>query len=161
MAGLSSVTAPPASPDCTVIWAKDRFVLSQKDYNTQYEPIWYGWLEGAPRLCRVGDDKQSDLWQFDRPAQSPLHPTTKPVALAAKAILNSSQEGDAVLDLFGGSGTTMLAAEQAGRACYMTECEPKYCDVICRRMAAHWNADENIFLLRNGQKTAWRELSQT
>jgi hypothetical protein len=71
----------------TIIWAKDRFVLAQKDYNTQYEPIWYGWLAGEKRLCPVGDDTQSDLWQFDRPMRSPLHPTTKPVALAGKAII--------------------------------------------------------------------------
>jgi len=142
----------------TIIWAKDRFVLSRKDYNTQYEPIWYGWLEGAKRLCPVGDDKQSDLWQFDRPGQSPLHPTTKPVALAGKAIMNSSHPGDLVLDLFGGSGTTMLAAEQADRTCFMSEEEPKYCDVICRRMALHWNADADIFLIRGGEKTPYREL---
>jgi len=118
----------------TIIWAKDRFVPSRKDYNTQYEPVYYGWLEGAARLCPVGDDKQSDLWQFDRPGASPLHPTTKPVALPGKAIMNSSHPGDLVLDLFGGSGTIMLAAEQADRVCYMCDCAPKYCDVITRRM---------------------------
>ena len=141
----------------TIIWAKDKFVLSRKDYNTQYEPIWYGWLGDAARLCKVGDDKQSDLWQFDRPMKSPDHPTTKPVALAAKAIMNSSHEGDVVLDFFGGSGTTMLAAEQCGRVCYMSEVESKYCDVIARRMALHWNADEDIYLLQNGAKIRYRD----
>jgi len=143
----------------TIIWAKDRFVLSRKDYNTQYEPLWYGWLEGAARLCPVGDDKQSDLWQFDRPGASPLHPTMKPVALPGKAIMNSSHPGDLVLDLFGGSGTTMLACEQADRTCYMCDCAPKYCDVITRRMALHWNADSDIFLLRDGKKTPYREVT--
>jgi DNA modification methylase len=143
----------------TIIWAKDRFVLSRKDYNTQYEPLYYGWLSGAPRLCPVGDDKQSDLWQFDRPGQSPLHPTTKPVALAGKAIMNSSHPGDLVLDLFGGSGTTLIACEQADRVCYMSEAEAKYCDVICRRLALHWNADEDIFLLRDGKKVSYREVA--
>jgi DNA modification methylase len=144
----------------TIIWAKDRFVLSRKDYNTQYEPIYYGWLGSAARLCKVGDEKQSDLWQFDRPTKSPDHPTTKPVALAAKAILNSSHEGDVVLDLFGGSGTTMLACEQTNRACFMSECEGKYCDIIARRMAQHWNSDADIFLLRDGKKTPFSEVME-
>jgi len=117
----------------TIIWAKDRLVLSRKDYHTQYEPIWYGWVEGEKRLCPLEDRGQSDLWSFDRPLKSPEHPTMKPIALVAKAINNSSHAGDAVLDLFGGSGTTLLAAEQTDRACYMMELDPKYNDVICKR----------------------------
>jgi DNA modification methylase len=145
----------------TIIWAKDRFVLAQKDYNTQYEPIWYGWLAGEKRLCPVGDDTQSDLWQFDRPMRSPLHPTTKPVALAGKAIMNSSHPGDNVLDLFGGSGTTLIAADQAERTCFMMDAEPRYVDVICKRTAQSWQSDKDIFLLRGGEKIPYRELSYT
>ena len=95
----------------TIIWAKDRLVLSRKDYHTQYEPIWYGWLDGAPRLCELTDRTQSDLWEIPRPSRSEEHPTMKPVELVARAIENSSREGDLVLDLFGGSGTTLIAAE--------------------------------------------------
>lgn len=117
----------------TIIWNKDRLVLSRKDYHTKYEPIWYGWKEGESRLCPLADRKQSDVWDFDRPSKSEEHPTMKPVALVAKAICNSSKKGDVVLDLFGGSGTTLIAAEQTGRKCRMSELDPKYVDVIINR----------------------------
>ena len=120
----------------TIIWAKDSLVLSRKDYHTQYEPIWYGWLGNggqAKRLYPLKDRKQSDLWQIPRPKVSVEHPNMKPVALVAKALQNSSRAGDVVLDLFGGSGTTLIAAEQTGRACRMMELDPKYCDVIIAR----------------------------
>lgn len=117
----------------TIIWNKDRLVLSRKDYHTKYEPIWYGWKEGESRLCPLADRKQCDVWDFDRPSKSEEHPTMKPVALVAKAITNSSKKGDIVLDLFGGSGTTLIAAEQTGRRCRMSELDPKYVDVIVNR----------------------------
>ena len=117
----------------TIIWNKDRLVLSRKDYHTKYEPIWYGWKEGAPRLHPVEDRKQSDVWDFERPTKSDEHPTMKPVALVAKAIVNSSNEGDIILDLFGGSGTTLIASEQTGRRCRMMELDPKYIDIIITR----------------------------
>jgi DNA modification methylase len=143
----------------TIIWAKDRLVLSRKDYHTQYEPIWYGWLEGEKRLCPLQDRQQSDLWQFDRPSKSAEHPTMKPIALAAKAINNSSHIGDAVLDLFGGSGTTLLAAEQSGRASYSMELDPKYCDVITKRYLEYQKSDADIFLLRGGERLAYHEIA--
>ena len=117
----------------TIIWNKDRLVLSRKDYHTKYEPIWYGWKEGGPRLCPLEDRKQSDVWDFDRPSVSKEHPTMKPVELVAHALENSSHSGDIVLDLFGGSGTTLIAAEQLNRKCYMMELDPKYVDVIITR----------------------------
>lgn len=117
----------------TIIWNKDHLVLSRKDYHTKYEPIWYGWKDGAPRLCPLEDRKQSDVWDFDRPIRSEEHPTMKPVPLVAKAVMNSSKTGDAVLDLFGGSGTTLIACEQLSRNCYMAELDPIYCDVIIER----------------------------
>lgn len=117
----------------TVIWAKDRLVLSRKDYHTQYEPIWYGWNGEGPRLSPVLDRKQSDLWQIQRPSRSDLHPTTKPVELVERAIMNSSKRGNVVLDLFGGSGSTLIASEKTGRRCFMTELDPRYVDVICKR----------------------------
>jgi len=143
----------------TIIWAKDRLVLSRKDYHTQYEPIWYGWLDGEKRLCPLEDRQQSDHWEFERPAKSKEHPTMKPIALAARAINNSSHTGDPVLDLFGGSGTTLLAAEQTGRVCYMMELDPKYCDVIAKRTIEYHKSDSGVFLLRDGEKIAYNEIS--
>ena len=117
----------------TIIWNKDTLVLSRKDYHTKYEPIWYGWKDGGPRLCPLEDRKQSDVWDFDRPKKSEEHPTMKPVALVQQAIINSSKKGDIVLDLFGGSGTTLIAAHQTGRVCRMMELDPHYVDVIIKR----------------------------
>jgi len=117
----------------TIIWAKDRLVLSRKDYHTQYEPIWYGWNDKAPRLCEVADRKQSDLWQIQRPSRNEYHPTMKPIELVQQSILNSSRPGDIILDSFGGSGSTLIAAEQTGRKCRMVELDTQYCDVILQR----------------------------
>ena len=117
----------------SIIWNKDTLVLSRKDYHTKYEPIWYGWKDGEARLCPLKDRKQSDVWDFDRPKRSDEHPTMKPVPLVMKAITNSSKPSDIVLDLFGGSGTTLIAAEETGRKCYMMELDPHYCDVIIDR----------------------------
>jgi DNA modification methylase len=117
----------------TVIWAKDRLVLSRKDYHTQYEPIWYGWNAEAARLAIVEDRKQSDLWEIERPSKSELHPTMKPIELVQKSIVNSSKPGNIVLDSFGGSGSTLIACEQTNRKCRMVELDPQYCDVIIAR----------------------------
>lgn len=117
----------------TIIWAKDTAVLSRKDYNTQYEPIWYGWEESAPRVHQIADHTQTDVWSIKRPKRSEEHPTMKPVELVARALTNSSKKGAPVLDLFGGSGTTLMASEQTGRRCYMMELDPHYCDVIIKR----------------------------
>ena len=116
----------------TIIWAKDSLVLSRKDYHTQYEPLWYGWLEGAPHLA-LQDRKQSDLWEIDRPKRSDEHPTMKPLELVGRSLQNSSPAGALVMDVFGGSGTTLIAAEQLGRSCYMMELDPHYVDVIINR----------------------------
>lgn len=118
----------------TIIWNKDHLVLSRKDYHTKYEPIWYGWKEGESRLCPLKDRKQSDVWDFDRPTKSIEHPTMKPVPLVAKAITNSSKHGNAILDLFGGSGTTLIACEQLNRKCYMAELDPM---ILCEKRRTH------------------------
>lgn len=117
----------------TIIWAKDRLVLSRKDYHTQYEPIWYGWHGESARAVAVEDRTQSDLWQCNRPSKSDLHPTMKPVELVERAITNSSKPKAVVLDLFGGSGSTLIACEKTGRRCRMIELDPLYCDVIVKR----------------------------
>ena len=117
----------------TIIWAKDRLVLSRKDYHTQYEPIWYGWNDAGPRLNPVADRKQSDLWQINRPSKSELHPTTKPVELIVQMLQNSSKPDNLVLEPFCGSGSTLIACEQTRRSCRAIELDPKYCDVIVTR----------------------------
>jgi DNA modification methylase len=117
----------------TIIWAKDALVISRKDYHTQYEPIWYGWNADDSRLSPLLDRKQSDVWNVDRPRVSKLHPTTKPVELVERAINNSSQRTNLVLDLFLGSGSTLIAAEKTGRRCFGMELDPKYADVIIER----------------------------
>ena len=115
-----------------VIWAKNTFTLGRADYQRQYEPILYGWKDGAEHFwCGARD--QGDVWFFDKPAKNDLHPTMKPVALVERAIRNSSKSRDIVLDPFGGSGTTMIAAERTGRRARLVELEPRYVDVIVRR----------------------------
>ncbi len=115
-----------------VIWAKNTFTLGRSDYQRQYEPILYGWPDGATRHW-CGDRDQSDVWQIKKPHKNDLHPTMKPVELVERAIRNSSRSGNLVLDPFGGSGTTLIAAEKSGRLARLIELDPKYVDVIVRR----------------------------
>ena len=143
----------------TIIWNKNRLVLSRKDYHTKYEPIWYGWKDGSPRLTPLKDRKQSDVWDIERPSRSDEHPTMKPVELVAKAIENSSRKSDLVLDLFGGSGTTMIAAEQTGRASRLMELDGKYCDVIVNRyIGLMGNEGADVYLIRDGIKKEYSEV---
>ncbi len=115
-----------------IIWAKNHFTLGASDYQRQYEPILYGWKEGVDHYwCGARD--QSDIWPVNKPVKNDLHPTMKPVELIERAIRNSSKNRDIILDCFGGSGSTIIAAEKLGRQCRMIEMEPKYCDVIIKR----------------------------
>ncbi len=115
-----------------VIWSKDRFTLGRSDYQRQYEPILYGWPQATDHYwCGARD--QGDVWQIDRPRANDLHPTMKPIALVERAIRNSSKGRDTVLDPFGGSGTTLMAAEATGRQAALVELDAGYCDVIVRR----------------------------
>jgi DNA modification methylase len=116
----------------TIIWAKDRFVLGRADYQRQYEPIWFGWREGAKRHW-CGDRDQGDVWTIPRPAVSELHPSQKPLELVERAIKNSSRSGDVVADFFLGAGSALVASERTGRACYGTELSPHYCDIAIAR----------------------------
>jgi DNA modification methylase len=115
-----------------VIWAKNTFTLGRSDYQRQYEPILYGWKQGADHYW-CGDRDQGDVWFFDKPAKNDLHPTMKPVALVERAIRNSSKSRDIVLDPFGGSGTTLIAAERTGRWARLIELDTKYADVAVQR----------------------------
>ncbi len=115
-----------------VIWAKNTFTIGRSDYQRQYEPILYGWKEGIRHFWSGARD-QGDVWFVDKPVRNDLHPTMKPVELVEKAVLNSSKRGEIILDLFAGSGTTVIAAEKNGRSCYACELDPKYVDVIVER----------------------------
>ncbi|WP_093291594.1 site-specific DNA-methyltransferase [Thermoactinomyces sp. DSM 45892] len=115
-----------------LIWVKNMIVLGRSDYHWRHEPILYGWKSGSPHNW-YGDRKQSTVWEIDKPVRNAEHPTMKPVVLPAKAIQNSCKPRGIVLDLFSGSGSTLLAAEQTDRVCYGLELDPVYCDVIIRR----------------------------
>lgn len=115
-----------------IVWAKNTFTLGRADYQRQYEPILYGWREGNDHYwCGARD--QGDVWFFNKPLKNDLHPTMKPIELVERAIRNSSKNQDIVLDVFGGSGSTLIASEKTGRSARLMELDPKYVDVIIRR----------------------------
>jgi DNA modification methylase len=116
----------------TICWIKDSLVLGRSDYHYRHEPIFYGWKPGAAHYF-VDDRTQDSVWEIPRPKRSAEHPTMKPVALVERAIRNSSKPGDIVLEPFGGSGSTLLAAEATQRRARVIELDPRYCDVIVRR----------------------------
>ena len=115
-----------------LIWKKSTMVMGRQDYHWKHEPCLYGWKEGAGHLWAT-DRKQTTILEFDKPNRNKEHPTMKPVALFEYQMLNNTKGGDIVLDSFGGSGTTLLAAEKNGRVAYLMELDPKYCDVIVQR----------------------------
>lgn len=115
-----------------IIWGKNHFTMGRSDYQRQYEPILYGWPEGAKHFwCGARD--QSDLWHYNKPNTNDLHPTMKPVELVCRALENSSKREDIILDSFGGSGTTLIACEKMKRQARLIELDPVFCDVIVRR----------------------------
>lgn len=116
----------------TIIWNKNSMVLGHLDYQKKHEPCLYGWKEGAGHLW-ASDRKQTTVIDFQRPTKSDLHPTMKPIGLFDYQIRNNTKGGDIVLDLFGGSGTTIMACEQNGRKACVMEYDPKYVDVIIDR----------------------------
>lgn len=115
-----------------LIWKKSSLVLGRQDYQWQHEPCLYGWKDGAGHLW-AADRKQTTILEFDKPSRNGEHPTMKPVALFEYQMLNNTKGGDIVLDSFGGSGTTLIAAEKNGRIARLMELDPKYCDVIVKR----------------------------
>lgn len=116
-----------------LVWEKNSatFSLGRLDYDYQHEPIFYTWTKKHHNY-RKGEYRTT-IWKYDKPRKCDLHPTMKPVALVANCLMDGTEEGDIVLDVFGGSGTTMIACEQLGRKCRMMELDPHYCDVIIAR----------------------------
>ena len=115
-----------------LIWKKSTLAMGRQDYHWKHEPCLYGWKEGAGHLW-AADRKQTTILEFDKPHRNGEHPTMKPVELFEYQMLNNTKGGDIVLDSFGGSGTTIIAAEKNGRVGYAMEIDPKYVDVIVKR----------------------------
>lgn len=115
-----------------LIWVKNRMCFGRQDYQWRHEPCLYGWKDGASHKW-YSDRKQTTCIEIDKPIKSEEHPTMKPLALFAYQMQNSTKEGDVVLDSFGGSGTTLIVAEQTGRKARLMELDPHYCDVIIAR----------------------------
>lgn len=120
----------------TLVWVKDTLVMGRADYHYRHESIFYGWKEGAAHQAPP-DRKQDTVWEIARPKRSTEHPTMKPVELIVKAIKNSTNQNQIVLDLFGGSGSTLIAAQETNRIGYLMELDPRYVDVICARYQKH------------------------
>ncbi len=140
-----------------LVWVKNSLVLGRQDYHWRHEPILYGWKEGAGHYF-VDDRTQDTVWEYDKPRVADLHPTMKPLELVGRAIKNSSKKGERVLDLFGGSGSTLIASEQAGRKAMLMELDEKYADVIVKRYIKFKGSLDNCFLLRDGIKTPLSEI---
>jgi site-specific DNA-methyltransferase (adenine-specific) len=133
-----------------LIWQKQTMVMGRQDYHWQHEPCLYGWKDGAGHLW-ASDRKQTTILKFDRPSRNGEHPTMKPVELIAYQVANNTKGGDIVLDLFGGIGSTMVAAHKLGRTAYLMELDEKYCDVILQRMHKLF---PDLIVKRNGEPFA-------
>lgn len=142
------------------IWVKQSLVLGRSDYQWQHEPVLYGWKPTGKHRW-YSDRKQTTVWNFDRPTKSPDHPTMKPVPLMAYPIQNSSMTNCIVYEPFGGSGSTLIACEQTGRICFVVELDEKYCDVIVRRYIETAGEDTEVFLLRDGEKIAFKDVPKS
>lgn len=119
-----------------LIWKKNAatFSMGRLDYDYQHEPIFYTWTK---KHNFYGKGYQTTIWEYDKPRKCDLHPTMKPIPLIAHAIENSSKVGDNIIDIFGGSGSTLMACEEMNRKCYMMELDPHYCDVIIDRWESY------------------------
>lgn len=130
---LQAIDKSPLALKHMLVWNKNNHVLGRCDYNYKHEPIIYGWKKKGTHTFYGGGKFKTTVWDIAKPLKNDLHPTMKPVELVANCIFDGSKVGDIVLDIFGGSGTTLIAAEQTGRRCYMMELDPHYCDVIIAR----------------------------
>ena len=141
-----------------LIWEKDTFVFGRQDYHWKHEPILYGWKDGAAHYF-VDDRTQDTIWNFPKPKANDLHPTMKPLELVGKAIKNSSRKNEIILDLFGGSGSTLIASEQIERKAYLMELDERYVDVIVKRYLRFVQSYENSYLIRDGIKTPLADIA--
>ena len=142
-----------------LIWVKNSLVLGRQDYHWRHEPILYGWKEGAAHYF-VDDRTQDTIWEYNKPRRNEDHPTMKPLELVGKAISNSSRPNELVLDLFGGSGSTLIAAEQLSRVSYLMELDERYVDVIVKRFIRSVGEDlvNESYRIRDGVKTYLKDI---
>ena len=140
------------------IWVKNSLVLGRSPYQWQHEPVLFGWLPNGKHKW-FADRKQSTIWNFDKPKKSAQHPTMKPIPLLAYPIKNSSAPNGVVMDLFGGSGSTLIACEQTDRICRTMELDPKYASVIVERFYQEYPA-QKIVVQRSGQSLEYADLRQ-
>ena len=139
------------------IWKKNSLVLGRSPYNWIHEPILFGWLRGGKHRWFTGRS-ETTVWNYDKPKKNGEHPTMKPVPLLCYPIKNSSQVNGIVMDLFGGSGSTLIACEQIDRICYTLELDPKYATVIVKRYIEQAGSDEDVYVLREGEKVPFKEV---
>lgn len=133
----------------TIVWNKDQFTLGRGKYQNKWEPCWFGWNGSGNNF--VDDRKLTNVWDYPRPKRSELHPTMKPIEVCCKGIQDASKKGMIVLDLFLGSGSTLIASEQLNRQCYGQELDPKYCDVIVKRWVKYMKDNgKSLTVKRNG-----------
>lgn len=140
------------------IWEKPSLVLGRSPYQWQHEPVLYGWKKKGKHQW-YASRKETTIWKYDKPKKNTDHPTMKPIPLLAYPIMNSSLSNCIVLDMFGGSGSTLIACEQTNRICYTIELDEKYADVIVKRYIEQVGSSDNVFVERNGIKSAYSEVA--
>ena len=133
-----------------LIWVKNALVLGRQDYHWRHEPILYGWKEGAAHYF-IDDRSQDTIWEYNKPRKNEEHPTMKPLELCGRAISNSSRVGEIVLDLFGGSGSTLIASDQLKRKARLMELDERFVDVIVKRYLKATGNYEGSYLIRDGK----------
>jgi DNA modification methylase len=141
------------------IWKKNSLVLGRSPYNWIHEPILFGWLRGGKHRWFTGRS-ETTVWNYDKPKKNGEHPTMKPVPLLCYPIKNSSQVNGIVMDLFGGSGSTLIACEQIDRIAYTQELDPKYATVIVKRYIEQVGKDDDVYVLRDGKKITYKDFNR-
>lgn len=148
----NALKANELNPRQELIWSKNgQFTLGRQDYQWDFEPCFYGWKEGASHNW-YSDRKQKCVLLFDKPKRNELHPTQKPVPLISYLMCNSSRPKDLVIDLFGGSGTTLIAAEETDRTCFTMEIDEKYASAIVRRYVKAKGTANDVICVREGKE---------
>lgn len=141
-----------------LIWLKNSFVFGRKDYHSKHEPFLFGWKLGGPHFF-IDDHTQSTVWEYDKPKSNDLHPTMKPIPLVTRAVKNSSRQGELVLDLFGGSGSTLIACEQVLRNACLMEIDERFVDVIVKRYLRFVQSYDGCYLIRDGKQIPLNQIS--
>jgi DNA modification methylase len=134
-----------------IVWVKNALVFGRQDYHWRHEPILYGWKEGAAHYF-IDDRTQDTIWEYNKPRKNEEHPTMKPLELCGRAIANSSRVGEIVLDLFGGSGSTLISSDQLQRKARLMELDERFVDVIVKRYIKYKGSSDDCYLIRNGEK---------